>query len=610
EPSRRSVLRRVWLAVAALVAAAIVVVVVAGLASIGPVRAAYHDLLGAKDALASATGFDLGTVATAAGRKSAEHAAGTAAADAAAAEARIRGSVGLDVLRYVPWLSDQRRAALSLAGDAHAASATAVGVLRAADTLVADARAPRTTIPLAGLAQLGAATRTAAATYRRLDRPPSSLALSQLADARRRLDKVATEASTRLEQAGRTLGALSTFLGAKSPQHDLVAIENNAEMRDQGIVTSYAAVTLHDGKVDLGAHGSVGQLRLSAPVPLTLPRGTQIYFGDELPRELWQSVNSSADFPLSGRLMTAMYAKSSGRRPDGVIAVDVPALADMLAVTGPVHVPGLPQVLTATDAAPVLLDQLYQKLPLDSQTPVRYEILSRVVTVVFKKVEAGGYNPLALGQALVGAVDGGHLRLYSADPSVEAVLAAQPLGGGPATTLADRTFHLAVENATATKLDWFVRPSVSMHVHLEADGTAVVATTVTVRNGAPTDAQPSYQFGPQEYQSRAGQYLARVYFWGPAASRQANGTPESGLELSEGNVLVNPGDTTTVSFTTTVPHAVRDGELQLRLVPQPRAFPVGLSVSVDAPGWRVTGPTTADPTWDHTIVLSWAVRRP
>jgi hypothetical protein len=595
------------LAVAGVLASAVVLVVLAAVASISPLRSADHELLNARDALQSATGLNLATLASSKGRSSAEAAASTANVDAAAAQDRLEGSWGLDVLRFVPWLSDQRDAAVSLAAAARTGSVAALSVLRAAGAYADGARSQRGLIPLAGMGHLAAVTYQAGTTLEGLDRTPGILVLSPLARARRELNRVAVGAGVRLVATGRTLSALDVFLGAHGPQRDLVAIENNAEMRDQGIVSSFAVVTFSAGHVILGPHGSVEGLAVPHPVDVPLPAGTQVWFGDEQPTQLWESVNSTADFPLSGQLMTAMYAEA-GRPPvDGVIALDVPALADLLGVTGPLAVPGLSQPLSATNAVPLLLDQIYQRYPLGSQSVARRGELSQVVQTVFHKLDTGGYNPVSLGEALTQAIAGGHVHLYSAAPAVEAIFSSEALGGGPATALANHTFHLAVENGTATKLDYFVDPKVAMSVSLQPSGTAVVKTTVTVLNTAPRNAQPSYQFGPLKFQTRAGQYVARVYFWGPAGSKEAGGQPESGLELTEANVSVEPAASTAVVFTTVVPHAVTGGILQLRLVPQPRANPVPLTVTLSAPGWRVQGSTTISPTWDRTVMVSWAV---
>jgi hypothetical protein len=217
---------------------------------------------------------------------------------------------------------------------------------------------------------------------------------------------------------------------------------------------------------------------------------------------------------------------------------------------------------------------------------------------------------VAIGRALGDAAQGGHLRLWSAEAAEEDVFERTGLGGGPATKDADRTFHLAVQNRTASKLDYFVKPSVRQDVQLTPQGTAVVRTTVVIENQAPTNTRPSYQFGPGASTGKPGDYLAWVLLWAPAGSRQLQGgVAESGLNLSQFVVAVPAGERREVTFETIVGGAVRDGELHLRLVPQARLEPMPLSVMLRTEGGRSVGgsPATWQGAWDRVRNFTWKV---
>ena len=71
---------------------------------------------------------------------------------------------------------------------------------------------------------------------------------------------------------------------------------------------------------------------------------------------------------------------------------------------------------------------------------------------------------------------------------------------------------------------------------------------------------------------------------------------------------VSAGATTSVGFETIIPQAVRDGRLQLRLVPQARLEPVRLDVTLDAPAWQVWGPAHWAGAWDRVRTLTWELR--
>jgi len=224
-------------------------------------------------------------------------------------------------------------------------------------------------------------------------------------------------------------------------------------------------------------------------------------------------------------------------------------------------------------------------------------------------VTGGSHDAVTLGRALGAAAGGGHLRLWSSDAGEEDVFERTGLGGGPATKEPDRTFHVAVQNRTASKLDYFVKPSVRQDVTLTKEGAAVVRTTVVIDNQAPRNGVASYQFGPAMFTEKPGDYLGWVLLWGPAGSEQTqNGVAESGLNLSQYVVAVPAGDRREVVFETVVPHAVRDGTLRLRLVPQARLEPMPLAVTLQADDRTVSGaPAHWEGPWDQIRNLTWTV---
>jgi hypothetical protein len=185
------------------------------------------------------------------------------------------------------------------------------------------------------------------------------------------------------------------------------------------------------------------------------------------------------------------------------------------------------------------------------------------------------------------------------------------LGGGPGVISPDRTFHLAVENRNATKVDYFVQTAAEQRIQVFADGDADVQTTVVIHNSAPTGAAPSYQLGPDGYgTTKPGEYWGWVLLWGPAGAYQPGSVPESGLQLDQAIAdRIYAGQSRQVVFDTVIHHAVRNGKLQLRYVPQPRLTPPSLSVTLQAPGWTIGGPATWAGFWNRTMTLSWDLHR-
>lgn len=526
--------------------------------------------------------------------------------DLAAAQGQIRSSTSLNLARFVPGLATQRSGLVALVSDANRAAMLGRGLVATVGQLGGAVQPGH--VPLEAMATLRAQAASTSAGLGALVRSPSGL-WSSLGDARRTFDSEVTSVSTRLSGASRALGAATLFLGADGPRTYLVAGENNSEMRDQGMVLSYAVLHLDRGAISVGPPGRILDLNLAQPAPVVVPAGTQAIFGGLEPTQLWQSVNAPADFSWSARAMAAMYRQATGKTIDGVVGIDVPALADLLSVTGPVSVSGVGEPVTAADASDLLLHVLYEQEPQGDQV-ARHEEIGAVAAAAARRIESGTIDTLSLARAVGQAAGGRHLQVWSSDPNVEASIATNGVSGNPAATQADRTFTMAVENATATKLDYYVKDSDVIDVTIDAKGNAVVDSRVIVKNTAPVGQAASYQLGPDHINSFSpGNYVTRIYWWGPAGSTQVASVAESGLRLNQGPLAVAAGQQGEVDFQTIVPGALRRGAFHLRLVPQPRLYPTDLVVHLHAPGWSVTGPANVAMPWASTLDLHWGVRR-
>lgn len=565
-------------------------------------------LIGARGSLQAAVD-DPAALATAPGRAAALTQVDGAVAAIANARDTIAGSPVLALAAAVPGLRGQRAGFIGLIDDSAAAAGAGRDLLAAVDALAERTQVRDGALPLEGLGELQQKVRTAGEAIGQRAESSGSL-WGPLGDARREFDDMAASNSRRLTEGAEAIGAARTFLGAGGSRRYLIAAQNNAEMRDQGAVLSYAVITFANGRMSLDRQGSIADIQLTSPTSTPIPPGTQEVFGSIRPTQTWQSVNATADFAFSGRAMADMYRQASGQPVDGVIGLDVPALAALLRTVGPVSIDGVAEPITADNLGRLLLNDFYQGLGPTSDQTVRRERQGDVVKAVVDRVTSGARDAVAIGRALGDAAQGGHLRLWSAEAAEEDVFERTGLGGGPASKDADRTFHLAVQNRTASKLDYFVKPSVRQDVQLTPQGTAVVRTTVVIENQAPTNTRPSYQFGPGASTGKPGDYLAWVLLWAPSGSRQVqSGVAESGLNLSQFVVAVPAGERREVTFETIVGGAVRDGELHLRLVPQARLEPMPLSVMLRTEGGRSVGgaPATWQGAWDRVRNFTWEV---
>ena len=343
----------------------------------------------------------------------------------------------------------------------------------------------------------------------------------------------------------------------------LIAAENNAEMRDEGSVLSYSLLHTLNGAITETTGGTVGTIELSGLAPgVTLPAGTQAVFGALYPPGNWQSVNASADFAFSGSDMQAMFSAATGTQVDGVIGIDVVALQALLKLTGPVTAPGVPQPVTAQERGRRLAEPALRGTPTRVLPSSAREQLSAVASAAFRQLNVGKVDVAALARTLATDVAGRHLQLWDINPQYERTINAMGASGDIDTVDPTRTFHVAVENVTKSKLDYFVNVGISDTVTVSPTGSAQVDTSVQLTNHAPAGQAPSYQLGPDGISSHvAGDYVGRVLLWGPRGSVEQGSVAESGLSLATPiDVPVMPGQSATVHFETTIPE--RDSRRQ------------------------------------------------
>ncbi|HEX8769480.1 MAG TPA: DUF4012 domain-containing protein, partial [Acidimicrobiales bacterium] len=467
----------------------------------------------------------------------------------ASARRRAAESKAIGLLRFAPTGGTQRRGLVQLIDDARSGAQAVRGLLGAVDSLAERSQLVDGRVPAEGLVELEAEARRASGVLQGAARPTSGL-WGPFHEARAEFDKVAGSNAIRLSHGADALEAIRTFTGGSGNRRYFLALMNNAEMRDQGMVLSYGVVQFSDGHISFDSGGSVQKLTLDQPASTAVPNGTNEVFGALRPTKVWQSVNATADFAFSGRAMVDMYHQKTGQQLDGVIGVDVPGIAALLRGVGPVAAEGIGSPVDADNVGRVVLHDLYQGLPPNADQGERRELLGEVTSAVVDKLTSGSTDAFGLGQQLADAAKGGHLRLWSSSPDEETVFERSGLGGGPGLVDADRTFHLAVENRAATKLDYYVKPSARQEVELGSNGTATVRTTVVIENQAPEGEVPSYQLGPDEFTRKPGDYLAWVLLWGPAAAIQPSSTSESGLTLAQRVVPVDAGKSVEVSFHT------------------------------------------------------------
>ena len=518
----------------------------------------------------------------------------------------VNSSISLKVVGFLPVVGSQARGVRQLVNDLNDEAAVGQDVVHHLRKLLDGSQA--TAIDLPELRAAASAMAKAEATLAPLSRSGGGL-VGPIHGARARFNVANDHVVGLMHDGVKVAGVVNAMLGGDGDKTYLVVGENNAEMREQGAVLSWALMHTTAGHYRVDNAASIGALSLKQPVDFPLPASTNEVFGPLQPTLIWQSTNAWADFPRSGALMADMYAAKKHEQVDGVVAVDVPTLQAILKLTGPVQVPGIDQPVSNANASAILLNRLYQQFPRGDQQE-RQDLIAATAQAAIDKLQGSSIDPARLAKALFAAAEGRHLLIYDANPSTQAVAAHYGVSGAvdakPYTS-----FLLAAESGVAAKLDYYVRVKEQMNVRLQADGGAFVTTKVTLVNTAPKNAKPSYALGGgpgSEYSP--GQYRARLYYWTPRGSFGAGSLPESGLELTPAVTTVDPSSTKTITFQTSIRKLVTDGEVRLDLLPQPRLHATKVDVTLNPGPWRVKhGALSRHAVLTKTFTPTWKVRR-
>ncbi len=492
----------------------------------------------------------------------------------------------VDVL---PVAGRQLRSVQDLSGAAEQVARTGITAVGQSRSLL---RLPHTAGPdrvtaLRQLAALAASTHLALAG---VDLGPDQGLIGPLAHERSTFLNDLTQVRTTLARTSAAGAAAASIL--QGPGTYLLLAGNNAEMR------SGSGAFLEAGIVTTGD----GELHLSDMVPtpsLTLPQGAVTVGGDLearwgwlLPGVDWRNLGLTPQFDVTGPLAASMWKANTGQSVDGVMAIDVQGLQELLTVTGPVTT-STGSVVTADNVDQLLLHDQYVGEDYSSSAANRLDELSTLASATLHALEDRPFGLHAMVNALSAASSGRHVLIWSANPRTEAIWRAVGVSGElqPSSLVAN------VINRGGNKLDQYLSVTTSLQLTprgAQTDG----RLTMTLANHTPPGQSP-YIAGPYPgLGTHYGEYvgIATVNLPGdvrhvssPSAHSVVTNGPEGPTLLVGVSVDIPAGATQSVTFNFVLPQS----QGTLTVMPSARIPPVT---------WHV-GDTTFEDDTPHTV--SW-----
>ncbi|WP_243399663.1 DUF4012 domain-containing protein [Arthrobacter glacialis] len=414
------------------------------------------------------------------------------------------------------------------------------------------------------------AANTVQLSYDRLADIDKSKLVPQIAEPLSTAEQQLSDLRGTLNVASSTVRLLPAMLGSADARNYLLLIQNSAEIRATGGISSALAVLHTDqGQIELTGQDSSTGTGVFEPA-IEVDDAQEAIYTNRLGSYM-QNVNMTPDFPTAATTARTMWQqRHPGDVIDGVIALDPSALAFVLEATGPVDVGsaipegadigGLPTKLTSENLVKALLSDVYANI---EDPTLQDAYFAEVAKKVFAEVSSGKTSGEKLITALGKGVEENRIKIWSTRAEEQKLLDSQRIGGaisGP--SVAPAAFGVYFNDGTGAKMDYYVKRTVQLVQQCSAGGYGQYTARITLTNTAPADAAtslPKYVTGDGVYGVTRGHVATNVVAYGPAQARtqaaRVNGksTPVGSFSHDErpvGVIRVDlaPGQTTTVEL--------------------------------------------------------------
>ena len=289
-----------------------------------------------------------------------------------------------------------------------------------------------------------------------------------------------------LEKSLEELSNLTAFslqaLGQNSTKRYLVIFQNNSELRPTGgFIGSFALIDVDRGnikKIDLPAGGSYdlqGSLKekVISPEPLHIIN----------PHWQFQDANWFPDFPTSAEKIIWFYNKSGGPTVDGVIALDINVIQDLLKITGPIAMPEYKKSITADNFFPetqkiVEIDAKKGKAK-NQDKPKQFlaDLAPKLLDKFFNLPKDKTFDTISLFK---NSLDKKDLLLYFTDRESEGLVRELGWAGEiKAITPGNNYLFVVNSNIAGGKTDTVIKQDIAHHETIDADGSIIDTVTIT-----------------------------------------------------------------------------------------------------------------------------------
>ena len=307
-------------------------------------------------------------------------------------------------------------------------------------------------------------------------------------------------AGTRLADLESLAAKLPALLGADRTRRYLVMYLTPAEGRPLGgFMGNWSMVRAEGGHVSVERSGRTADLSLTNYGGKKLTglddyrSRYEAYLGGgvntPLDPDIWLLFTVTPDLPTAGEVARQLAPQSGIGTIDGVITVDIDAIAHLLALIPPVTVPELGTSVDPHTARQLLLVDQYRVF---TSKEARVSFLQHLGDELTKQMTEGDLGLTKVAAALRGDVQAGGVGVWLVNADEQAAARQAQIAPSFPPPDGHDGFILSTTNRSPNKLDSFLQRSISYDAVVDARGNITGRGTVTLTNTFDPAAEPGY----------------------------------------------------------------------------------------------------------------------
>lgn len=301
--------------------------------------------------------------------------------------------------------------------------------------------------------------------------------------------------SSQIDNVIDSLDYLLILLGENATRRYLLLFQNNLEMRPAGgFIGSLAVLDIYQGeiqKLEVPGGGSYDlnfgiDSKILSPKPLRALN----------PRWQVQDCNWFPDFAASAQKCAWFVEESAGASFDGVIAVNLPVIVDVLEVVGEIEMPDYGAVISHNNFTAFTQTVVESQKARESGKPKQF--LTDLAPILIKKIEGSlgdAYQSLQIIKIILGALNRKDILFYSASENLQSWFEQNNWAGRIRQTDLDY-LHVNAATVNGGKSDFNIKQEVSQYIEVKDDGLLVSTVKITRQHlgqRLPQDAKVSPQ---------------------------------------------------------------------------------------------------------------------